>query len=180
MDSTQFLAQAVGIAAMAFNILSYQRKTRSGVIAFQLCGSALFAVNFLLLGAVMGCILNIISAVRAIVFLNREKLRANHPAWMAGFLLTYLVSYGLTFTVLGKEATIINLVVEFLPVIGMTATTLSFRMTNARAIRRFGLISSPSWLVYNIAVFSLGAIICEVLSLGSIVIGIRRLDQKHS
>ncbi len=179
MDGMQLLAQAVGIAAMAFNILSYQRKTRGGVIAFQLCGSALFAVNFLLLGAVMGCILNVISAIRAMVFLNRERLRANHPAWLAGFLTAYLLSYVLTFTILDKEATLINLVVEFLPVIGMTATTLSFRMTDARAIRRFGLISSPAWLVYNIAVFSLGAIICEVLSLGSILIGIRRHDKSH-
>lgn len=178
MDPAKILAQAVGIAAMAFNILSYQRKTRGGVIGFQLCGSALFALNFWLLGATMGCILNVISAIRAIVFLNRDKLRANHPAWLAGFLAAYLLSFILTFTALGKEPTVRNLIVEFLPVIGMTATTLSFRMTDARAIRRFGLISSPSWLVYNIAVFSLGAIICEVLSLGSILIGIRRLDRK--
>lgn len=178
MDPAKILAQAVGIAAMAFNILSYQRKTRGGVIGFQLCGSALFAVNFWLLGALMGCILNVISAIRAIVFLNRDKLRANHPAWLAGFLAAYLLSFILTFTALGKEPTVRNLIVEILPVIGMTATTLSFRMTDAREIRRFGLISSPSWLVYNIAVFSLGAIICEVLSLGSILIGIRRLDRK--
>jgi len=176
MTTLDWIAQIVGIFAMAFNILSYQQKTRGGAIAFQLCGSALFAVNFWLLGAVMGCILNVVSAVRALVFLNREKLNANHPAWLAGFAVTFLISYVLTFTLLGKEATIFNLIVEFLPVIGMIATTLSFRMTDAKSIRLFGLVSSPCWLIYNLAVFSLGAIICEVLSLGSILIGIRRLD----
>ena len=180
MDALQFLAQAVGLAAMAFNILSYQRKIRGGAIGFQLCGSLLFAVNFWLLGAVMGCILNLISAIRAIVFLNRDRFRANHPAWLVGFLVTFLASYVLTFTLLGKEATAGNLIVEFLPVIGMTSTTLSFRMQDAKAIRRFGLVSSPCWLIYNIAVFSLGAIICEVLSLASILIGICRLDKKNS
>ena len=179
MDLTRLIAQILGLAAMAFNILSYQQKSRKGAIAFQLCGSALFAVNFWLLGAVMGCILNLISAFRAIVFLNRDRFRANHPAWLAGFLLNFLLSYVLTFTLLGKEATAVNLMVEFLPVIGMTATTLSFRMTDAKSIRRFGLVSSPCWLVYNIAVFSLGAIICEVLSLGSILVGMRRLDQHN-
>ena len=177
MDPFELFAQAVGIAAMGFNILSYQRKTRSGAIAFQLCGSFLFAVNFWLLGATMGCILNFISAIRAVVFLNRDRANANHPLWLAFFLGTFALSYGLTFTVLGKEATVYNLIIEFLPVIGMTATTLSFRMNDAAAIRRFGLISSPSWLIYNIATFSLGAIICEVISLGSILIGIRRLDR---
>lgn len=179
MDTTQVIAQAVGILAMGFNILSYQRKTRSGAIGFQLCGSTLFAVNFWLLGATMGCILNLISALRAIIFLNRDRFRANHPAWLAGFVLTFLLSYALTFTVLGKEATAVNLMAESLPVIGMTATTLSFRRQDAKAIRRFGLISSPSWLIYNIAVFSLGAIICEVLSLGSILIGMTRLDKRE-
>lgn len=177
MDTARFIAQAVGILAMAFNILSYQQKSRKGAIAFQLCGSGLFALNFWLLGAMMGCILNLVSAFRALVFLNRDRLRANHLAWLAGFLLTFLASYVLTFTALGKEATAGNLIVEFLPLIGMTATTLSFRMTDAGAIRRFGLISSPCWLIYNIAVFSLGAIICEVLSLGSILIGMFRLDR---
>jgi hypothetical protein len=171
-------AQLIGIAAMGFNILSYQQKTRSRAIAFQLGGALLFSVNFFLLGAIVGSILNIVAAVRAVVFLNKDRLRANHPAWLAGFILVYLLSYVLTFTVFGKEATPVNLLVEFLPVVGMTATTVSFRMSDAKAIRRFGLISSPSWLIYNIANFSIGAIACEVLSLCSIVIGIFRYDRK--
>lgn len=174
----ELIAQAIGLAAMAFNITSYQRKTRMGVIGFQLWGSVLFALNFYLLGATVGAMMNVLSAIRAIVFLNREKLRANHPAWLAGFVAAFLLSYGLTFTLFGTEATLKNLLVEFLPVIGMTATTVSFRYTDAKTIRRFGLISSPSWLIYNLFAGSLGAIACEVLSLGSILLGIWRMDRK--
>ncbi len=162
---------------MAFNIFSYQQKTQKRAIAFQLGGSILFAVNYLMLGAIVGGILNAVGTVRALVFLNREKLRATHPVWLAGFTAAYLLSYVLTFTVFGKEATAFNFIVEFLPVIGMTATTISFRLSDAKAIRRFGLISSPSWLIYNIVSFSVGAIICEVLSLCSIFIGMFRLDR---
>lgn len=174
----ELIAQAIGLAAMAFNISSYQRKSRMGVIGFQLWGSVLFAVNFYLLGATVGAMMNVLSAIRAIVFLNREKFRANHPAWLAGFAAAFLLSYALTFTGFGTEATVKNLLVEFLPVIGMTATTVSFRYTDAKTIRRFGLISSPSWLIYNLFAGSLGAIACEVLSLGSIVLGIWRMDRK--
>lgn len=177
MKPLALIAQIVGLFAMAFNILSYQQKTQKMAIAFQLGGSILFAVNYLMLGAVVGGILNAVGVVRALVFLNKENLHATHPAWLAGFTAVYLLSYGLTFTVFGKGATVFNLIVEFLPVIGMTATTISFRMTDAKAIRRFGLISSPSWLVYNIVSFSVGAIICEVLSLCSIFIGMLRLDR---
>lgn len=180
METRELFAQAIGLLAMAFNILSYQQKTRNRAIAFQLCGGALFAVNFFLLGAIVGSILNVIAAIRAIIFLNKEKLKADHPAWLAGFTVTYILSYVLTFTAFGKEPTAANLIVEFLPVIGMTATTISFRLSDAKAIRKYGLISSPSWLIYNIANFAIGAICCEVLSLISIVIGMIRLDRKQS
>ena len=173
----EIAAQLVGIVAMAFNILSYQQKTQKGVIGFQLFGSMLFAVNYFLLGATVGGILNLVGTVRAVVFLNREKTHAEHPAWLVGFTAVYLLSYLLTFTVFQKVPTVFNLIVEFLPVIGMTATTVSFRLKDAATIRRFGLISSPSWLVYNIVNFSIGAICCEVLSLGSILIGMLRLDR---
>jgi hypothetical protein len=144
----------------------------------MLFGSALFAVNFFLLEATVGALLNVLSAIRAIVFLNKQKLRADHPLWLVGFTATFLVSYVLTFTLFEKAATPVNLFAEFLPVIGMVATTVSFRSTDAKTIRKFGLISSPCWLIYNVANFALGGILCEVFSLGSIFIGMFRHDRK--
>ena len=172
----EIAAQAVSIVAMAFNIFSYQNKRQRGVILFQLFGSGLFAVSFFILGAFVGGLLNLIGVVRAIVFMNKEKLRTHHPLWLIGFVTVYLLSYLLTFTVFGKEPTAAHLIVEFLPVVGMTATTISFQREKAATVRRYGLISSPSWLVYNVVSGSLGAILCEVFSLISILIGIWRLD----
>lgn len=71
----ELTAQLVGIAAMGFNILSYQQKTRARAIAFQLGGALLFSVNFFLLGAIVGSILNVVAAVRAI----EEKETKNRP-----------------------------------------------------------------------------------------------------
>lgn len=175
--SHYLLIQGLGLVAMAFNTLSYQQKNRSTVIAMQMVGTFLFSIHFYLLGAIMGCILNALSAVRAVIFLNKEKLRADRPVWLAGFTAVYIVSYVLTFTVFGREPTLLNLLLEVLPVIGMVAITISFRLTDAKAIRKYALISSPCWLVYNIVNQSIGAVICEVLSLGSILIGIFRLDR---
>ena len=72
--TNELIAQLIGIVAMAFNILSYQGKKQSSVIAMQLCGGALFAINYLLLGAAVGGLLNVIATVRAIVFLFKDKL----------------------------------------------------------------------------------------------------------
>ncbi len=176
MTTYDLIAQAVGIVAMAFNILSFQQKTHKGVISFQLVGSVLFAVNFFMLDAAVGGILNLAGALRAIVFMNREKFRADHILWLLFFSALFCSSYILTFTVFGKELTLFNAIIELLPVAAMIATTISFRLQNARAIRCFGLFSSPSWLIYNTVNFAIGAIICEVLSLCSIVIGLIRYD----
>ena len=69
MTPIEIIAQVLGIIAMAFNILSYQFKKKSAVITAQLLGATFFAVNFLMLGAVVGGILNILAAIRAVVFL---------------------------------------------------------------------------------------------------------------
>lgn len=177
MDIFMLTAQTVGIFAMAFNILSYQQKTRERAIAFQLCGGFLFSINFFMLGAVVGSLLNLVAVVRAVIFLNKEKLKADRLSWLVGFTVVYLLSYILTFTLFGTEPSVKNLIIELLPVIGMVATTISFRYTDAKTIRKYGLVSSPCWLAYNIASFSVGAIICEVLSLCSILIGIIRFDR---
>ena len=52
------IAQGFGIAAMTMNCLSYQQKNRRTVLLFQRIGSILFAVNFFMLDAFAGALLN--------------------------------------------------------------------------------------------------------------------------
>ena len=177
METFEIVAQVIGIIAMIFNILSYQGKKQSTVILLQLFGGMFFAINFLMLGAMVGSILNIIATVRAIVFLFKDKLKADSIPWFVGFVALYIIVYVLNFTVFGKAVTVRNLIVELLPVIGMVALNIGFRMKNAADVRKLGLISSPAWLIYNIVVGSWGAIFCEVFTLGSILIGMLRHDK---
>lgn len=173
-------AQIVGIFAMAFNIFSYQQKQQKGIIAFQLFGSVLFTVHFFMLKAYMGGLLNAVGIVRAVVFLRKDIFRTDKIWWLIGFEVIYILSYVFTFTVLDTAFTVVNAVVEFLPLIGMTATTVAFRSHSAKTTRLLGLISSPSWLIYNIFSLSIGAICCEAFSLISIFVGMFRLDKKEA
>ena len=178
MKPIEIIAQVIGIVAMIFNILSYQGKQQKWVIALQLCSGSLFAVNFLMLGATVGGILNILAVIRAIVFLFKEKLKADRLPWLFAFIGVYITVYVLNFTVFGKEPTPFNFIIEVLPVVGMIALNIGFRLKRAADIRRCGLISSPAWLIYNIASGSWGAIACEALALCSIIIGMIRHDRK--
>ena len=179
MQPQQIIAQIVGTVALGFNSLSYLQKKNSTLLLFQLIGSALFCTNYLLLGAMSGAILNVVGIFRAIIFLWKDKLHADNIFWTSGFIGAYLSSYALIFTVFGKEPTVPNLIIEILPVIAMIAIHLSFRYTSTKMVRRFGLVSSPMWLTYNIAIFSIPAIICEIVNLSSIIIGILKFDIKR-
>lgn len=180
MKPIEIVAQVVGIFAMLFNILSYQCKQQKGVIFMQLIGGLLFAVNFLMLGAAVGGILNIIAVLRAVLFMFEDKLKADRLPWLFAFMALYILVYVMSFTVFDKKPTAYNLIIELLPVIGMSALSIGFRMKDAANIRKWGLVSSPSWLIYNIAVGSVGAIICETLTLVSIFMGMARHDKKQT
>lgn len=180
MKPIEIIAQVIGIVAMMFNVLSYQGKKQRTVITFQLFGAILFSVNYMMLGATVGGILNILGAIRAVVFIFGDKFKANKISWLVAFIASYISVYILNFTVFGKEATAFNLIIEILPVIGMLALNIGFRLKNSAVIRKCGLISSPAWLVYNIVAGSWGAIICEIFTLISILVGIFRHDKKTS
>ncbi len=170
------IAQIIGIIAMVFNISSYQFKEQKRVIACQLIGSGLFSIHFFMLGAYIGGLLNAIALVRAIVFLRKDIFKTERIEWLIGFIVVYVLSYVLTFTVFGKEFNVLNAFIEVLPVVGMTAMTIAFRSKSTKVTRLAGLVSSPSWLVYNIVNFAIGAICCEVFSLISIIVGLIRID----
>ena len=177
MEPIEIAGPAVGIVAMACNIFSYQQKRQSFLLLCQLMGGALFSVSFFLLGATVGGLLNLVATVRAVLFLFSKRLHTSHPLWLCGFILIYFALYVLGFTVFGIEPKPISFVIELLPVIGMTALSVAFMMADSRRVRQLGLISSPAWLIYNIYYVSVGAIVCEAVSLVSIFIGMLRHDK---
>ena len=181
LDSKQIIeiiGQVIGIIAMAFNIYSFQFKTSNKVIVCQLFGGLLFSTSFFMLGSVTGGLLNAVAVLRAVVYRFEEKFHAKHIGWLIFFIALFVGSYVMTFTVFDTAFKFPHIVIELLPVVGMTASTISFRLQNAKAIRRYGLICSPSWLIYNIIGGAIGATICEILSLCSIFIGMWRHDFK--
>jgi len=176
MQPYEIIAQTIGIVAMVFNILSYQCKDAKKVFLMQMVGSGLFGINYFMLGATIGGVLNIVAVLRAIVYYNNEKLKSNHIGYFIFFIIAYILSYILTFTLLNKPFTLYNALIELLPVIAMISLNIGFKIGTSKAIRRFGFIASPCWLTYNIVNLAIGAIICEVISIASIIVGMLRHD----
>lgn len=178
MEPIEIVAQIIGFAGMAMNCLSYQAKTKCSLILMQLFGALFFVLHFGLLGAVMGCMLNLVAVGRSLVFTFPDKTKANHPLWLTLFVVIYASSYVLTFTVFQESVTLPNLLLQLLPPIAMIFSTVSFRTKNAGTVRKLCLGCSPLWLIYNIFNFSISGILTESISIISIVTGMIRLDRK--
>ena len=174
----EIVAQAFGVLGMIFNIFVFQQRKQSGVLVCQFMAALTFALNYLLLGAMVGGILNLVGALRALVFYFEKATKARSIPWLVAFILMFSASYPLTFLVFNTPVSARSLIIEALPVLAMVIATVALRAGKARVVRSLGLISSPMWLVYNCFSGSIGAIASEILNLISIIVGIIRIDIK--
>ena len=139
MTATEIIGQAIGIIAMAFNVLSYQTKNSKGIILFQLFGTLLFSINFFLIKAYVGAMLNVLGMLRALAYANKDKWKLNTTALLIVFSVLFASTYALIFTVFSKPFTLLNAIVELLPVFSMVLSTIAYG-TKARTFRIFALI----------------------------------------
>ncbi len=177
---TFWIAQILGIGGMLCNTLSYQCKKRTHILLTQSCGSVFFIVHFLLLGAISGCLLNIIGFFRATVSAAKDRFHLSSALLNGIFISLYLLSYVAVFTVFKKEPSLPHLIAELLPVAAMVISTIGFSAGSARSVRIFSAISSPLWLTYNAINLSIGGVCSELLSLSSAVLGFFRHDRQKT
>ena len=67
------IAQGVGIFAVVTFLLSYQLKKRKNIILVNAISSFLYVLQYILLGALEGAVIDILSAVSTIAAHNKDK-----------------------------------------------------------------------------------------------------------
>ena len=160
------LAQVLGILGTIFAFLSFQLKENKKFFLLQALSGCMFALNFLLLGAYTGCVLNFINIFRGAVMIGTKK--TNKPYWLIITLALYTVATILTYT------NVFSLIALIAQLVG----TIAMWSRNGKTIRVLQLFCvSPLWLIHNIFVFSIGGILCEVFNLGSIIVSLIRFGR---
>lgn len=157
------LAQIVGILGTCAAFISFQLKENKKFFILQSTSGALFALNFLMLGAYTGSLLNLINIYRGAVMAGGKKTRKLF--FLVSIQLLYIVATVFTYT------NIFSLIALAAQLIG----TFAMWSQNGKTIRILQLFAvSPMWLIHNIFVFSIGGIICEVFNIGSIIVSLIR------
>ena len=141
--SQHLIAQLIGFVALCCTLALYQFNNRRKMLVISFFGGILYAVSFGLLGARTGMAMNLLSAMRMIVFSHYNSTR--RPVWIMYTFILLFIGVGLM-SWQGWYST--------LPIIGMVGSTVAFWQLKPVRIRRLSLISPPCWFIYNFIVGS--------------------------
>ena len=168
------LSQILGLLAVATFLLSYQQKQRRNIILCNVVSRVLYILQYLLLGAYSGAVLDVLGALSSILAEKRDTVPfiRKHPRITLLITDTVIVLAGVTICLLNKNP------LDLLPIAGVLLHTGAFWIRSERIIRRVSLLGSPFWLVYNFASRAYGSAIGDVLTMVSIVIAMIRYKKE--
>ena len=166
-------SQIVGLCAVALYLLSYQLKKRSNIVWVTCISNALYVLQYIMLGAFSGAVMDFMSAVAS--FFAGKKNTPNfkkHSKWIAALNLLLIMVAGIIITVIRRDP------IELIPIAGALLQTGGLWFENEQTIRKFGLCSAPFWLLYNFISQAYGAALGSLIAIISIIIAMIRYRKK--
>jgi hypothetical protein len=157
-------SQIIGLAAVGLYLLSYQLKRRKSIVWVTCVSNALYVLQYILLGAFSGAVLDFLSAVSS--FFAAKKNDApflRYRKWLAASNLLLIAAAGIISAVLQRDP------IELIPIAGALFQTGGLWFDNEQTIRKFGLMSAPFWLIYNFISQAYGASLGSVLAMISVI-----------
>jgi hypothetical protein len=124
----------------------------------------LYIVQYLLLGAISGAVLDVLGAITSAVAEKKDSgFIAKHKKAIFISIYSLIVAVGLTICIINRN------LFDLLSLAGVLLHTGAFWMTNERTIRRISLLGSPCWLAYNLSSRAYGSAIGDALTIISII-----------
>ncbi len=170
-SGTELLGQIFSILGMIVTVISFQCRERKQILLCQIIGNVLFLCSYLCLSAWSAVAMNIIYIIRNTVYIFKSRFK-----WLDG-IGTLLFFCGL--------CTVAGILTwsdpkDLLTLVGALFGCVALYMNNETRLLAIKLGDSLCWLVYNILSFVSGGIVCEILNLGSIIIGLLRRKPKKT
>ena len=162
MNQTIYIiGQALGIVAIGLGFLTYQMKTREKLVFTQVMVACCFCLHYLMIGAVSGLALNIISVIRNSTYYFLGKKGPVDKKWAILFsVVTGIMG------ILSWQAWY-----SIFAVLGMVIHSYCISFSKPEYIRRSILVTSPLVLLYDVFVLSIGGMVYESVAIISSIIG---------
>lgn len=167
MTFLEILATIVGAVAAVIFVASYQCKRRKWILTLGALSRTLFILQYVLLGAFSGAVLDLIAIFAALVAGKKDHLAKKllvpiiiliHAAILVASILLYQ-SWHDVFVLLAA-----------------TFCVAALWFSRERVIRLISLCGSPCWLVYNIASRAYFSAVSDTFAILSLLVAIWRYD----
>ena len=163
---SEIFIRIVGIIGLVLGVAAFQSNKHKGIVIAKLGSEAAFTIQYYLLDAPTGSIMNLVGVVRNFIFYKLVEKDKSTKAAMWIFCVIYVISAIITWE--GPES--------LLPLVGKLCSTVAYSMNNPRNIRIINLPTLSMWIVYNITCSAWEALAADTISLISVLIAMGRFD----
>lgn len=161
-----YLGQLFGVIALVVLMISFQKNDKKTLLEYQILSSFFFAIQYLCLNAINGCLMNLIAMLRNVLFNKID----NKFSFLCLILILTLTSIFSFYSYTG--------LISLLPTIAVVLYSISLWQKNISITRIVGVVSCCLFIVYNIWVLAISGLVSNFLELISTMIAIYRFDLK--
>ena len=163
---SEIFIRIMGIIGLVLGVAAFQSNKHKGIVMAKMGSEAAFTIQYYLLDAPTGSIMNLIGVVRNFIFYKLVEKGKSTKIVMWIFCGVYVLSAIITWE--GPES--------LLPLIGKLCSTVAYSMKNTRNIRIINIPTLTMWIVYNITRSAWEALAADTISLVSVLISMGRFD----
>lgn len=153
------IAQIIGLIPLILSYFIFSGSNRRKIILYKACSDFFSALHFFVLGAFSGGAINAVNVLRNIIFSQKNKKWARSNIIPVVFMAFTFACAVPTF----------QSIKDILPIIGSWLAIIGFWQNDVKLLRIFNLAGVTLWLIYGIITVSVSTIICNVLSIISIL-----------
>jgi len=161
-----YLAQLFGFIALIFLIISFQKNDKNKLLKYQIFSSLFFAIQYLCLNAITGCLMNLMTLVRNVIY---KRFNNNTP-------VLYLLSVIVAMVVLSMFS--YNGIISILPTVAVILYSIALWQKNLTITRCTEVISCSLFIIYNIKVLAITGLISTIIEMFFAIVATYRFDMK--
>lgn len=168
MSKLEIITQVIGFVAFLLAVLTFQSNKHKNITLIKCASDALFVVQFIMLGAYTGAMMNGIGCVRNIVYARLVDKKKDVKIAVIIFSIVVIVSGIATW----------NGPISLLAICGKLLSTLSYAFKNPKNVRRMTIPVCLVWGIYDLICGSWAGVLTEIFTLTSIAIAYFRFEYK--
>lgn len=159
------IPQAVGLLAVVLFVSSYQLKSRKSIIICNVVSRFLYILQYLLLGAISGAVLDILGTISSVIAEKKDSALVRRYSKTIFILMSALmIASGVSISVINKNP------LDLFALVGILLQSGAFWLTKEATIRKVSLLGSPFWLTYNLSSKAYGSAVGDALTMISIIV----------